>query len=236
MHEPGYFKSSTLAEFKPDEDMDARVEEIRRQAEVGPYAPILRDITRLFSEPYKTNECADGFTFDHSEGVCDVALRIGMTMGLSNEQLEKLLLAAMAHDIGKLDPEVQAVVYQGGWSDVLKQHPATGLKIIRERKWLVPSAVLCAVLEHHLYSNAEGRRYGGSVEPMVFSDEDKLVAQIIAAADVFQAMTAERPHRAEMHSATAAFAAVHGMLINREIVDALRQCIQIQPGEQLSVA
>lgn len=136
-------------------------------------------------------EARDSYTRGHSEAVADISRRIGQGMGLAAQELEKLWLAGKLHDIGKigirddilLKPDkLTSEEYQ-----IIQRHTNIGAEIlgpIQGMADLVP-----AILHHHEKMNGEGypQGIGGQTIP--------LFARIIAVADVYHALTSDRPYR-----------------------------------------
>ncbi len=137
---------------------------------------------------YKDNE-----TGLHVIRMSYYAVIIARAIGLDEEQVEDLLHASPMHDIGKigipdhilqkpgrLDPEEWAV---------MREHPVIGARIIGQHaKGLLRMAYDIALTHHE--------KWDGSGYPRGLAGEDiPLVGRIVAIADVFDALTAERPYK-----------------------------------------
>jgi len=156
---------------------------------------LYRDTRRLFLESIQALTAAidakDPYTEGHSQRVTWLALEIARVMGLSEESLERLRLAALLHDIGKIGIEEKILRKAGNLSkdeyEVIKKHPMVGAQIIlpiRELKDIMP-----AIQYHH-------ERWDGKGYPKGLKGEEiPLFARIIAVADAFDAMTSDRPYR-----------------------------------------
>ncbi|RME68032.1 MAG: HD domain-containing protein [Nitrospirae bacterium] len=138
----------------------------------------------------KVLESTSKWTAGHTERVTDIAVHIGMTMGLSHHQLETLKICALLHDIGKiavpkdiLDKEDKLDFFE--W-DEIRKHPQIGADILAELTDY-PEITEC-IRYHHEYYNGDGLLG-------LRGDDIPLTARIIAVADAFDAMTSDRPYR-----------------------------------------
>jgi putative nucleotidyltransferase with HDIG domain len=135
------------------------------------------------------------FTFRHSIGVADAAFGIAETMGLPADRVQLVRRAALLHDIGKLSVsntilDKRAVLSAAEW-DAVRQHPRITRLILERVRSFREMAIIAG--EHH-------EKLDGSGYP------DKLVARdlslesrIIAVADVFGALSEDRPYRASIN-------------------------------------
>lgn len=139
----------------------------------------------------RTVDAKSSWTAGHSERVTDVALEIGAVLGLTPKKLDNLHRGALLHDIGKIGVPVAVLDKPGKLDDeeyrMVKMHPQIGAKIlepIAAYKEIVP-----IVLQHH-------ERYDGKGYPAGLSgDAIDIGARILAVADVFDALTSDRPYR-----------------------------------------
>lgn len=133
----------------------------------------------------------DAYTWGHTIRVKEYSMVIAKEMGLSEEEMERLQLAAALHDIGKIGIR-DSVLQKDGWlSDeeyaIIKQHTIYGEEIIQPNKFL--RFIIPGIRHHHERYDGTGypdRLQGGQID---------LIARIIAVADAFDAMTTERPYR-----------------------------------------
>jgi putative nucleotidyltransferase with HDIG domain len=134
----------------------------------------------------------DEYTRKHSERVSRLAVEIGKRRGLGDEKLERLRLAGLVHDIGKigihddvlfkpaqLSPEERARV---------EQHPATAARILGSIEGAKEIADI--VLAHH--ENPDGSGYPNHLAGTQIPEE----AQILRVADVFSSLLDCRPYKA----------------------------------------
>jgi diguanylate cyclase (GGDEF)-like protein/putative nucleotidyltransferase with HDIG domain len=133
----------------------------------------------------------DRYTKRHSEDVARYALFLGGRLGLPAEELEKLRVGGLLHDIGKVGIPDALLRKPGRLTadelDIFKQHVALGDLIVRDLPNL--DDVRAGVRHHH--ERWDGRGYLAGLA----GDEIPLVARILAVADAFSAMTTTRPYR-----------------------------------------
>ncbi len=131
------------------------------------------------------------YTRGHSERVGQYAVAIGRHLGLDEEELRKLQISALLHDVGKIGIEDAILQKPGSLTEVefaqMRAHPLKGAAIVSPIKRL--KEMLAGIRSHH--ENWSG---GGYPDGLV-GEEIPLVARVIAAADVFDAMTTHRPYQ-----------------------------------------
>jgi len=132
----------------------------------------------------------DHYTYSHSKRVRDLSLSIAREMGLSDSRIENLALAALFHDVGKIDVPSSILLKPGQLTkeefELIKAHPLKGKEMLEHTLFSSCSEI---VFQHH-------ERLDGSGYPRALkSDEISLEARIIAAADAFDAMTTDRPYK-----------------------------------------
>ncbi|WP_417763648.1 HD domain-containing phosphohydrolase [Shewanella sp.] len=134
------------------------------------------------------------FTAQHSLLVADLAKFIAKCYGLFNEQCDKVEIAALLHDLGKLHTPDYILEKPGPLSNVeraiMNQHSYETYEILRHIKGLEDIARWAAF--HHEGVNGVG--YPFHPNQRDFSTESR----IIAVADVFQALVQDRPYRQGM--------------------------------------
>jgi PAS domain S-box-containing protein len=138
-----------------------------------------------------TIELRDPYTAGHQRRVAQLACAITEEMGLSEEQIEGIRMAALIHDMGKITVPAEILSKPGQLSDIeyglIKMHPKIGYDVLKEMDFPWPLAQI--VLQHH-------ERLDGSGYPQGLSGEKiMLEARILAVADVVEAMASHRPYR-----------------------------------------
>lgn len=136
-------------------------------------------------------DARDPYTQGHELRVAELSARIAEEMGLGEDEMAGIRMAALLHDVGKLSVPAEILSKPGDLSAaqmaLVKEHPATGYEILKAVDF--PWPVADAVLRHH-------ERMDGSGYPDGLEGEDiSLPARVIAVADVIEAMTSHRPYR-----------------------------------------
>ena len=136
-------------------------------------------------------ETKDPYTADHQRLVGDLARAIATEMGLSNDKVEGLSVAAIIHDIGKVSVPAEILSKPTKLTDLefrlIKTHVQAGYDILKDIDFPWPIARM--VLEHH-------ERINGSGYPQKIRGENILLeSRILAVADVVDAMSSHRPYR-----------------------------------------
>ena len=149
----------------------------------------LQIVQRLgLAAEYKDNE-----TGMHVMRMSHYAQILARAAGLSERDAENLLHAAPMHDIGKIGiPDAilrkNGKLESGEW-DVMRSHVEIGARIIGEHPRGVLNTARVVALTHH-------EKWDGSGYPNGLSGEDiPLEGRIVAIADVFDALTSERPYK-----------------------------------------
>jgi GAF domain-containing protein len=130
----------------------------------------------------------------HAERVRAYAVATGRRLGLDDRQLATLELAALFHDLGHVGVPEAALGKDGAltaeeWA-MVRRHPLLGVAILRRVPRL--EAVAPVILQHH-------ERYDGQGYPAgLLGDDTSPLAQVLAVADAYEAMTSARPHRAAL--------------------------------------
>jgi response regulator RpfG family c-di-GMP phosphodiesterase len=139
-------------------------------------------------------EARDKYTMGHTARVSRMAMRLGRHMGLDEQELRKLEIAANLHDIGKIGVRDAVLLKPGKLTPEeyakIQEHAVIGAEILRPIISLTP--VLPLILLHH-------ERWDGLGYPTAIMGENiPIGARIIAIADAFDAMTSDRPYRKGM--------------------------------------
>ena len=136
-------------------------------------------------------DARDPSTLGHSTRVVFNSLLIGEEIGLRQEELKELEIAALLHDVGKLKTPDAILFKNRSLSskeyDEMRHHPEDGAKMLSRVKSLEKYAA--AVKHHHEYYNGNG--YPDGLE----GNRIPLYAAIISVADTFDAITSARPYK-----------------------------------------
>jgi diguanylate cyclase (GGDEF)-like protein len=132
----------------------------------------------------------DGHTARHSETVGRYAELMARRLGLSDDRVERVRLAGIVHDVGKIavpDSILQKLgpLDPDEWHE-MRKHPETGARLLGGARL---DDVRSWVLAHHERPDGHGYPRG------LVGDEIPLEARIIAVADAYEAMTSDRVYR-----------------------------------------
>ena len=137
-------------------------------------------------------EAKDPYTKGHAERVAMFAVMLGRRFALNDDEIEALQYAGYLHDIGKIGTPREILNKRGKLSDdefkVIQSHPEVGYNIVMPLRMVLGKA-LDAIRHHH-------ERLDGSGYPDRLQGADiPLNARIMAVADVYDALTTNRPYR-----------------------------------------
>ena len=136
----------------------------------------------------------DPYTRGHSERVSRFAVATAEGLGLSGDEIEKIRVSALLHDIGKIGIDDRVLKKPAALDDrefeIMKSHPQKGYKIMSQ----IPAMreFLPGMYMHHEMINGQGYPQG------LKGDEIPMQARVVSVADTFDAMTTERPYQSAM--------------------------------------
>lgn len=181
-------------------------------------------ISRLLDE-------RDHYTAVHSGDVAELAVQVAEQLGLSQADIEKVEIAARVHDIGKVAVPDSILLKPGPLTDeeweVMKRHPVVSAELIEGLEIYAP--VANAVRHEH-------ERWDGSGYPDGLRGEAiPLISRIIAAADIYDALSTDRPYRSAYsdEEALALVREMRGADLDPAVADALLRVIH-RPGREMS--
>jgi diguanylate cyclase (GGDEF)-like protein len=136
----------------------------------------------------------DRYSGEHSEQVTELVARVSRELGLSEDEVERVMAAALVHDVGKVAVPDMVLNKPGAldlaeWQ-VIYQHTIVGERIIRA----IPGMGALARIVRHEHERWDGKGYPDGLA----GDAIPLGSRIILAADAYHAMTSDRPYRAAM--------------------------------------
>lgn len=161
----------------------------------------------------------DKYTRGHSERVARISVAIGRRMNLPEDELEKLRISALLHDVGKIAIDDNILKKPAALTDeefeIMKQHPVRGYKIMSQ----IPAMkdFLPGMYMHHEMVNGKGYPQG------LTGDQIPLQAKIVSVADTFDAMTIDRPYQKgmELGAALERLRSFVGTRYQSDVVEAL---------------
>jgi len=170
----------------------------------------------------KIIETRDPYTAGHQNTVSQLAVAIAQEMKLPEDKIEGIRIAALVHDIGKINIPAEILSKPSKLNEMefslIKNHPKVGYDILRKIDFSWPVAKI--VLQHH-------ERIDGSGYPQgLKGDEMMLEAKILGVADVVEAMSSHRPYRPSLgiDKALEEISKNKGILYDPKVVDA---CIRL---------
>lgn len=136
------------------------------------------------------------YTYAHAINVSLLTVFQAQTLGIRDELLHEVGIAALLHDVGKIYISKEILDKKGNLDenefDEIKKHPIHGVRYLAKADGLTRLASVVA-FEHHM-------KYDGSGYPQYYSNwkRQHLFSQIVAIADFFDAMRTRRPYRASV--------------------------------------
>jgi putative nucleotidyltransferase with HDIG domain len=138
-------------------------------------------------------DAKDSYTRGHSERVGVYASKVARQMGLPKERIERVYIAGLLHDVGKIGVRDAVITKPARLTDEeydeIKQHPTIGAKILEPISFL--RDVTPCVRHHHEWYDGSDRGYPDRLR----GDRIPQGSRIILVADTVEAMTSDRPYR-----------------------------------------
>jgi putative nucleotidyltransferase with HDIG domain len=139
-------------------------------------------------------DAKDAYTRGHSERVGVYASKIAREVGLPRELIERVYIAGLLHDVGKIGIRDYVITKPDRLTaeeyEEIKRHPEIGAKILEPVSFLAD--VVECVRHHHEWYDGSAKGYPDGLR----ADRIPLPSRIILVADTVEAMTSDRPYRA----------------------------------------
>jgi len=139
----------------------------------------------------RTIDAKSPWTAGHSTRVAEVALAVARAMRFDAPALERIRRGALLHDIGKIGISADILDSPAPLTDaqmaIVREHPALGARILEPLPHCAD--ILPMVLQHH------ERFDGGGYPAGLAGAAIALDARVLAVADVYDAITSDRPYR-----------------------------------------
>jgi putative nucleotidyltransferase with HDIG domain len=179
----------------------------------------------------RTIQAKDQYTSGHSTRVSRYALLIAEKLGLSTKERHQLYLAAMLHDIGKIGVPDELLHRPGNLSDEemerVRNHVQLGASMIEMLGEMHP---IVPLIRHH-HESWDGTGYPDGMK----GEEIPLISRIISVADMYDAMTSDRPYRKRRshEQAVEEIKRTTGTKVDPRVAEAFLQVLkEIAPAEQ----
>ncbi len=144
-------------------------------------------------------EAKDEYTRGHSERVAGLAQRLALAAGLGIAEAKTIAEAGLLHDLGKIGVPEHILRKQGPLTDeewiAMRRHPLTGAQIVAPLEFFADAAL---IVRHH-HERHDGSGYPDGLK----GDGIPVGSRIVAIADVYDALTSERPYRRKLARAEA---------------------------------
>jgi len=202
-HRSGGWFDPALVEAFSAVCRDTAFWESLREADLTAWEPpdrvLIVDEARLDAIAYAFAGVIDAkspWTYRHSDRACVIVLGLAAALGADDEELSDLRRAALLHDVGKLAVSNRILDKPGPLTEgefaLIREHPVVTRRILERVPGFGVLAPIAAA--HH-------ERLDGSGYPQgLAGDELTMPMRLLAVADVYEALTSERPYRAAMRS------------------------------------
>ena len=136
-------------------------------------------------------ELKDPYTRGHSERVARYALLIARHLGLDEDELKAIRYGSWLHDCGKIGVSENILNNEGPLDEadihIIRNHPLWGADVARKAR--LSDMIVNIILSHH--ERYDGKGYPSGLQ----AEEIPLEARIVSVADIYDALTTERPYR-----------------------------------------
>jgi HD-GYP domain-containing protein (c-di-GMP phosphodiesterase class II) len=178
-----------------EEDLDMVFNLASQTAVAIENSKLNRDIEKTYFETISALAIAvdakDQYSHGHLDRVANHALMIGRHLGLDDDDLDTIRDAARLHDLGKIGIPDEILKKEGRLTDeewvIMRRHPQIGESIIKPVRSLHH---LCDLIRHH-HEKLDGSGYPDGLK----GEEISPLVRILSVADVYDALTTERPYR-----------------------------------------
>lgn len=135
----------------------------------------------------------DDYTFAHSVDVCVLSVLVAVHLGYTEVKLQELAVGALLHDVGKTKVEPALINKQTALDEdemvIMRGHTMFGFDILRSYQGKMTLPSIHIALQHH-------EKYDGTGYPRGLSKDDiHEYSRIVSIADVYDAVTSDRPYR-----------------------------------------
>jgi HD-GYP domain-containing protein (c-di-GMP phosphodiesterase class II) len=158
-------------------------------------AELYADANELFLDFIKTLastiDAKDPYTRGHSQRVSDVSVAIAKELDVGVDMIHDIRIGSLLHDLGKIGVPDHILTKPARLTnkefEYMKKHPGIGYNIMSQVHLL--QKTLPAIVEHHERLDGSGYPFG------LRNEQISLIGRIVAVADVFDALSTDRPYR-----------------------------------------
>jgi putative two-component system response regulator len=144
-------------------------------------------------------EARDPYTRGHCDRLAEMSARLGERLGLSEEHIRALRRAGIVHDVGKIVVPDAILLKPGPLTPdeirIMRKHAEVGERICAPLKSM---RLVLPIIRHH-----HEKRDGSGYPDGLHGDQIPLAARILQLADVYDALTTDRPYRTAVCSQSA---------------------------------
>ncbi|MFQ5842124.1 MAG: HD-GYP domain-containing protein, partial [Thermodesulfobacteriota bacterium] len=138
------------------------MKQARKQHPISDFGMGISDLFSAFRNPQSEIEKRDPYRAIHQRRVADLAGAIAVRMGLSQDQADRVHMAAIIHDLGKIFIPTDILSKRSQLTetefDLIKTHPRVGYDILRSMEFPWPVAQI--ILQHHERMDGSGYPFG----------------------------------------------------------------------------
>lgn len=177
-------------------------ETLSRQAAIAfQFSHLFEEDNTLFWGVVKATTAAidliDPYTRGHSDRVSDFSVAIAEQLGLPPAEIYRIRVGSMLHDVGKIGVDPQVLKKPGRLTEEefreMQRHPTYGVELFKEAGLSeLLREELQALAQHH--ERLDGKGYPNGLS----GDEISFIGRIVAVADIFDALTSDRPYRSAL--------------------------------------
>jgi putative two-component system response regulator len=190
--------------------------------------------TETFERLALAAEFRDDATGDHTRRVGSMAALIAETLGLPADEVATLRRAAALHDIGKIGVPDAILLAPRSLTEqefeIVKTHTTIGARILSGSR--SPALRMAEIVAWSHHERWDGSGYGG-----IAGSDIPVVGRITTVADVFDALTHERPYKTAwpLEAAIEEIQRVRGRQFDPDMVDAFMQILGRLPAAELAM-
>jgi putative two-component system response regulator len=177
-------------------------------------------------------EFRDDNTGQHTQRVGQMSALLARQLGLPDVQVSLIRRAAPLHDVGKIGIPDSILMKLGKLTpdefEIVKTHTTIGARLLSGGRFPLMRLAEEIAFSHH-------ERWDGDGYAHIRGADIPLAGRIVAVADVFDALTQQRPYKAAwpIDEAVAEIERQRGRMFDATVADAFLRVVERRPGDQL---